>query len=258
MPQQAAILGILTVVPEPVAISLPLFVGGATINTVKEKGWHELTACKVIGCNDTAKVKGFCSRHYSQWWKRQHGVASGPIQVTTTRTPNEIVDSNGYCEVVLRNKNGEEVARSKIDREDVVLVSKYKWRLHASGYAYSDGGHKSSEKIMMHRLVLGLNARAGTVRTREVDHINRDKLDNQKSNLRVVPLWVNQMNRDGQEGKPRIGVMYKPQCARRPWVAKQSIRKHTRHAYFSTYEEAVAQRIAWEEQRERLVMGAVD
>lgn len=64
-----------------------------------------------------------------------------------------------------------------IDDDDFERVSKFKWHLREekNGTLYVDGTTQS-----LHRFIMG--AEKGTI----VDHINRDTLDNQKSNLRFV------------------------------------------------------------------------
>lgn len=58
-----------------------------------------------------------------------------------------------------------------IDDEDFDLVSKYRW--------HCNGGYAKCGNILTHRLILGLGN--GTL----TDHINWDKADNRKANLRV-------------------------------------------------------------------------
>lgn len=72
-----------------------------------------------------------------------------------------------------------------VDSEDINLVKQYKWHFVKHGYAESvtKGKH-----IYMHRLIT--NAPKG----KEVDHINGDKLDNRKKNLRLVNHTVNMQN----------------------------------------------------------------
>lgn len=76
-----------------------------------------------------------------------------------------------------------------IDDEDYILVDQYNWYCNNSGYARTNicAGGKQCQ-ILMHRLIL--NAPVGV----QVDHINLDKLDNRKCNLRLCNNAQNQYN----------------------------------------------------------------
>ena len=77
---------------------------------------------------------------------------------------------------------------AKIDAEDYDSISKHKWHTHPLGYASTSiGGRKNQKSLLMHRLIM--DAQKGDI----VDHINGDKLDNRKSNLRIC----NQSNNIG-------------------------------------------------------------
>lgn len=68
-----------------------------------------------------------------------------------------------------------------IDEEDYELVSKYKWNYGKNGYASTSvGGRKNKKMIYMHRLIMGV-----TVSKQTVDHIDGDKTNNTKKNLRI-------------------------------------------------------------------------
>ena len=77
-----------------------------------------------------------------------------------------------------------------VDDEDYELVNQYRWRINAYGYAETKVKKKS---IYMHRLIM--DAKKG----KEVDHINHDKLDNQKSNLRICTRQQNGHNQRPQK-----------------------------------------------------------
>lgn len=73
------------------------------------------------------------------------------------------------------------------------------WRLASAGYAKCASGRRG-HMIYMHRLVLGLedgDERYG-------DHINGDRLDNRRSNLRVLTSRTNGQNRASHEGSSRF------------------------------------------------------
>lgn len=87
-----------------------------------------------------------------------------------------------------------------VDDADFDLVSKYKWHSH-EGYAmtnmYID---KKTTLVRMHHLIMGKS------KGLDVDHINRNRADNQRSNLRIVTRsenlrnGVNSLNTSGVRG----------------------------------------------------------
>lgn len=80
-----------------------------------------------------------------------------------------------------------------IDKVDELTVSRYRWNLDAGGYARS-GTRRVS--ILMHRLITA--ATPGF----EVDHKDRDRLNNCRGNLRTCTRLQNAMNRIGKgEGR---------------------------------------------------------
>lgn len=72
-----------------------------------------------------------------------------------------------------------------VDDDDYERLAQYRWT-NTQGYATRDVDRK---RVFMHRLVLVTSD--GT----EPDHINRNPLDNRKSNLRAVTRTQNSMNR---------------------------------------------------------------
>jgi hypothetical protein len=76
-----------------------------------------------------------------------------------------------------------------VDDEDFEHLNKFHWFLSNRGYAYRSSGGKS---LLMHKEVLVCDE--GKV----VDHINGDKLDNRRSNLRQATHAENMRNRKMQ------------------------------------------------------------
>ena len=74
-----------------------------------------------------------------------------------------------------------------LDVCDVDMVSEFQWSIGTHGYATSGCGEK---QILLHRMVAG--AKDGEM----VDHINRNKMDNRRSNLRICSFRQNIMNRE--------------------------------------------------------------
>ena len=75
---------------------------------------------------------------------------------------------------------------AQIDPQDWPLVSKYKWH-YATGYARRHNGYKKTP-VPLHRELL--RAKKGEI----IDHINGDKLDNRRSNLRICTISENAQN----------------------------------------------------------------
>jgi len=78
-----------------------------------------------------------------------------------------------------------------IDNEKYDLVKKYSWYLSSYGYAIAHhlGKGKNYKKIYAHLLII--NCPKGM----EIDHINHNKLDNRRRNLRICTRSQNQMNK---------------------------------------------------------------
>ena len=89
-------------------------------------------------------------------------------------------------EIALTNKKGVVSAQTKISVDDYEKVKNYKWYLCA-GYAKASNG---TTTVCMHRIIMGLNDPHMVV-----DHINHDKLDNRRENLRIVTRGANNQNR---------------------------------------------------------------
>jgi hypothetical protein len=93
---------------------------------------------------------------------------------------------------LIRVKNRDVVAWATIDDDDVHLVQGFAWHLNL-GYATASVARKT---IYMHRLILGLEHGNPL----QCDHINRDRLDNRRSNLRAVPQARNLRNLGSKSG----------------------------------------------------------
>jgi hypothetical protein len=71
-----------------------------------------------------------------------------------------------------------------VDADDVDFVNQWRWHLGNDGYATrSENDRNGKRSFSIHRELLGLARGDGL----EGDHINRNRLDNRRSNLRVLP-----------------------------------------------------------------------
>lgn len=77
-----------------------------------------------------------------------------------------------------------------VDDQDFERVSKFKWFLHSRGYAVRNSRLKKGPRLVfMHRQIIL------TPKGKHTDHINANKLDNRRNNLRTCSASENGMNR---------------------------------------------------------------
>lgn len=126
-----------------------------------------------------------------------------------------------------------------VDDEDFERINQYKWFCSNYGYAVrsvwiKEG--KTSNIIWMHRFILNASNKF------EVDHINGNRLDNQKHNLRLATNYQNAQNvkkhKDNTSGFK--GISYcKHWKLKRPWKARICVNKKLKAlGYFSSKEKA--------------------
>ena len=181
--------------------------------------------CKVEGCEKKHYGKGYCRKHYQQF--RKHG----RVLERTRFDKNEIIEYDDYAEIILYDKDNNEVARTMIDLECIESVKKYKWYLKQGGYVCRENAN------YLHRFIM--NPPDDMV----VDHINRNKLDNRRENLRICTPHENSFNasikRNNTSGVP--GVSFDK--SRNKWVAYITINKERKNlGLYKTKEEAIEAR----------------
>lgn len=123
------------------------------------------------------------------------------------------------CEIPLRKRDGSIVAYTIVDDVDAAWVNQWQWRLsHGQRFGYARRTTMVKHKavsVKLHRELLGLTSGDCL----EVDHINRNRLDNRRANLRVVnhsqqmqntPAW-------GSSSRFRGVVLHK---GARKWMAR--------------------------------------
>jgi hypothetical protein len=130
--------------------------------------------------------------------------------------------------IPLRRRDGSVRARALVDAEDYEVLSGYRWHQTNWGYVVrnvprSQRGDGSS-LILMHRQIMGLKSGDRT----EVDHINRDRLDNRRANLRLATRDENAQNISPRGGRSRHrGVAWHKQNG--VWRAYISVKGRHRH-----------------------------
>lgn len=169
----------------------------------KRKKKNGTEKCNVIGCTTPyfglrykESYGGYlCNKHRIQFERHNY------IVDRTIYDKNRIIINKelNCAEMELYDKNGNVIATTLFDIEDIPLVSKYKWNLNKSNNKkYTDyvecGGSTSKERYSLHRLLLGNYDCINT----DTDHKNGNGLDNRKSNLRECTKSQNMINKSAQ------------------------------------------------------------
>lgn len=119
-----------------------------------------------------------------------------------------------------------------IDAADAQWVNQWRWCLNSVGYAVRREG---KDIVLLHRALLGLVKGDGM----EGDHIDRDKLNCRRSNLRAITKHGNRQNvpaRKGASSKYR-GVSWDKAAGK--WVAGIGINGKRKYlGYFTDEHEA--------------------
>lgn len=173
--------------------------------------------CIVDGCSckQHASGKGYCRKHYDQF--RAFGYV-------TLDTPKNRIEKDEDGLVLIIHKHGRDVARVRFDECDIDLIRGHVWSLNGNGYVRTFDGHSPK---YLHRMILQYEG------SNDVDHIDHDRLNNRRDNLRIVEHWVNCGNRE------YIGARHTGRNLSKPWVA--SVKCNGRvlfYKYFETEAEA--------------------
>jgi hypothetical protein len=181
-------------------------------------------------------------------------VATG-VRLTVADCDN----GDGTGTIPLFNKGGEKIAEVLVDTEDLErLLGGRSWALGSHGYAMrtfkSEGDRaKYGTAQIMHRFIM--DCPKGMV----VDHINHNKLDNRKSNLRIVTHAENSQNLQPRKvgNAPYRGVAERRRARKDGSVrikyqaSVKVMNKNKFLGYFDTAEEANEVAIAY--RREHMV-----
>lgn len=152
-------------------------------------------------------------------------------------TPNEFHVKGKIAYMDLYDKGGKVVAQAILDATDIPLVQDRKWhramRPDGKFYVKCHGhGHKSGiDGMYLHRLLMGVHGK----KSKWVDHMNRNMLDNRRANLRLATVSQSNHNKVTKRGKLK-GVYPHGDTY---WTA-------TITKTFRSQKDAIAQRRAWE------------
>jgi hypothetical protein len=126
--------------------------------------------CSVEGCNGKHRCKGYCSKHYQQYLK--YGEIRKEFELNG-------VNKNGIVFIYIGDKV------TYVDMEDYNRIKSFRWYIDKDGYVV---GYVNGKMVKLHRFI------TDCPQDKVVDHINRNKLDNRKSNLRICSVKDNNKN----------------------------------------------------------------
>lgn len=131
-------------------------------------------------CSQECKTKRRNIRDRELWKRKRRLDPNFGVRSKNITEFNEFED---YIEIKIKNKRG--IFTSKIDKEDLNIAKAHNWYLDKDGYLRTCIKNKNKS---LHRLIM--NEPQGKM----IDHINGDKRDNRKSNLRICDAKLNAQN----------------------------------------------------------------
>ena len=187
--------------------------------------------------NNRLSGKTLCERHAAQWKKYGKITDPGTKYIRKQRKWNEITTNGDVSTLKIVRKNGD-IINILIDTEDVEHIKNHCWNFGNNGYASTS---INGERIILHRFILNYDGKL------DIDHINRNTLDNRKQNLRIVPRVINSLN------KYSNGVSFRKD--RNKYRAYISLnKKQIALGNYDTYEEARKARERKEEEIMKLLL----
>ena len=197
----------------------------------------EKLICSICGVtHDVSNLKGisYCKRHYNQMYRY------GKVYDKTIYDKNDYIfdKENNIVKIVMRDKYQNINGYTIIDYEDYEKVKDYKWYISA-GYCVTKGIDKNS----------GVDIYCVIFNDREVyDHINNDRLNDTKKNLRQATNQQNSMNMSMKFTNKSgvVGVQKQNKTSPR-WVANITYKYESIWlGSYKTFDEAVIARLEGE------------
>jgi len=197
--------------------------------------------CTIENCERSHYAKDLCKFHYYRL--RNFG------DVHINKINNDIIILDDYAEMLIKDRNKVTICKVLIDILDVELIQKYKWCLNnknKDGYVITNIRQDDKfKKLLLHRYLMEEELRDDLV----VDHINRNKLDNRRINLRVCSKSVNCMNIDVRKDNTS-GVTGVHFCKRsKKWIVQSNVNnKRAKLGQFDNKEDAIKLRADYEKE----------
>lgn len=134
---------------------------------------------------------GLCGKHYSQYYKYNKFLDDSP-ETQYTRNKYEITNEGVW--IYCCNRQKEFTGKFIIDESDFEKVIKHKWRFARGNFCTGN-----THVIQIHTFLMEPNE------NQVVDHINGDRTDNRRDNLRITTQAKNCINKKLQ-GNNKSGM----------------------------------------------------
>jgi len=122
-----------------------------------------------------------------------------------------------------------------VDPEDRWLLDNYNWSLHGKGYVVTYSPAPTDGVTRLHHCIVGMPIDPDVV----IDHIDRNKLNNKRNNLRYTTRTENYLNSDRSDNATYI---YKQTWSGRYYVDITRQRQRYYGGTYDTYDEAITAR----------------
>jgi hypothetical protein len=142
--------------------------------------------------------------------------------------------------IPLRNIDKEIVAYTIVSECDFEILNKLKWNKNPNGYAKSTSG-------LIHRFIYKEIMKIKLTTKNIVDHINNNRLDNRRENLRIVTHSENVRNKSIRENitSNYNGVHLNKEKITNKWISNIKINKNVLRAAYEKEEHAAHQYNLW-------------
>lgn len=212
----------------------------SVIGTAPKQGRHIMWMC-LCDCGNVVKVR---NDHLLKGETKSCGcwIAERTAQRNRENAKKIVYEIHNDC-AVGKFVSGEEFY---VDVEDLHKISDKAWSLTKKGYLrhmYRDENN-NTRSYSMHQYILGVVGKKV-----QVDHIDRNKMNNRKSNLRICDSFGNARNRGERKNNTSgfTGVIYKK--SENKWYASFSINKKRKYiGGFDDFKDAVIARYRAEQE----------